>query len=208
MCAGTAALLVGGGPALARLGRAVPVTPPDGAQISELRPLLRWSLPAGERSVAVTIARAPATEGRGALSARAAVERRRVNGPDRATRPAGSLPAGRYWWQVETRDAAGERAFSRLRMFRIPVRLAVVDISTSAYAAGRPIAVHVAWRGNVRRATLTLRLVHAGRVVWSTMRSAPTSSLDGLSRTTFTVPPGVNPAPGRATFRVSLFAST
>lgn len=178
------------------------LAPADGATVRTSHPAFRWRLPAGRRSEAIYVTQSPLTTAQGS-PAGDVVERVVLRESDVRWRPTRPLPAGRYWWTVAARARqTSARAFSRPWTFLIPVRLRVLSIDSGR--SGRSVVVR--WTGNVERATVRLRVISAGRVLWTAARTETSRRLGSVVRTTFTLPTRVAAVPGRATFRVAVTA--
>jgi hypothetical protein len=186
----------------APLASPVPVSPADRATVRDGHPLFRWRLPEGMRAEAIYVMRSPRRTRAGAPSG-GVVERGALAARDLAWRPRRPLRAGRYWWVVAALDAqTSARSFSRMSTFLVPVELHVLSIVTEQ--SRRRVVVR--WRGNVERALLTLRVIEAGRVVWTSSQTGRSATYGAVVSTLFSVPERVAAMLGRATFRVAITA--
>jgi hypothetical protein len=161
LCVGFAALV---GAAFAA-SAATPVAPEPGA-VTSSHPVFAWTLSAGEESDTVHIASAPETTPEGEFhSENLVMTGAMVESASTTWSPREALFAGRYWWNVETRDADFARAFSAVREFSVApeVRPLSVRFSRSTYL--RQVAADLRWVTNVREVAIEVRFLRSNRLV-------------------------------------------
>jgi hypothetical protein len=183
---------------------ATPLVPLDGEQLTTSYPLFRWRLPSVELAHGVFVARSPETTLAGGFPTGNLAASRLLAAGDTSWRPTQALPAGRYWWLVETRDrftlAPRNSAPSA---FTIRLALRVVGIARQRMS---PPSVVVRWTANAARVRVTLQMVSAGRVVWTAARNIAHHPLGQVVATRFPVPPAFAGAFERSTFRAAVSA--
>jgi hypothetical protein len=170
----TAAWLCVVGAAASLAFAATPVTPQGGATTSS-HPVFTWTLAPDEESDAVHVANRPETTPAGEFHSENVVMTGAVDDATVTTwSPTEALFAGRYWWNVETRDADFMPAFSSVSEFTVApeIRLSAARLSRSRVL--RQITVDLRWVTNVREVTLELRLLRKGRAVGIVRRQAET----------------------------------
>jgi hypothetical protein len=190
----------------ATVASAVPrlLAPFDGAKVRSSFPVFRWTLPAGELAREIFVARLPRTGPDGGFPAGNVVASDTLAGDDERWVPKRPLWAGTYWWlvtsTVDSDTDLGTR-YSGVSGFTIPISLEVLRIS----GPNRRV-ITVRWRGNVRRAAITLRVLSRGRVVWSAVEPATSTAPGRAVATRFTVPVRYAGALAGATFSVGISA--
>lgn len=167
-------LCVVGAAASLALAAATPITPEHGATTSS-HPTFTWTLGPDEESDAVHIASNPATTFDGEFHSENVVTTGAVDdGAATTWSPTEPLFAGRYWWNVETRDADFMPAFSAVREFTVAPEIRLLAARLSRSRVLRQVSVDLRWVTNVPEVTLELRLLRKGRVVGLVRRRAET----------------------------------
>jgi hypothetical protein len=134
--------------------------------VTSSHPVFSWTLGPGEESDTVHIASAPDTTPDGEFHSENVVMTGGMIESDGTTwSPREPLFAGRYWWNVETRDTDFAPAFSPVREFSVApeVRLLSARLSRSTFV--RQVVVDVRWVTNARDVTIEIRFLRNRRSV-------------------------------------------
>jgi hypothetical protein len=189
LIAGTAVALAA--PVVA--GAATPVSPPNGATVGSVHPVLRWSLAPGEVSSAIESATSPATMVSGFypenIVARAALASSATDWS-----PGIVLFAGTYYWHVQTHDVRFFNFFwSAVSSFTVPVSLNIVSIRTLVYRALRGLTFRVNYSTDVRSQVVRVQVFRRGRQVWASSRTKtlPFPTDAGTEFFTWALPPRI-----------------
>lgn len=151
-----------------------PVAPEAGA-VTSSHPVFAWTLAAGEEADTVHIASAPETTHEGEFHSENVVMIGALVESNATTwSPREALFAGRYWWNVETRDPHFARAFSAAREFSVApeIRPLMVRLSRSTFL--RQVTVDLRWATNVREVAIEVRFLRRNRLVGHVRRRAET----------------------------------
>jgi hypothetical protein len=171
------------------LATATPVTPAPGAIVTSAHPRFTWTLPTGEWSQGLYIARKPAVTPEGRFYDQSIVQVGVVNAADREWTPSVPLYAGSYWWNVWSSDADSQVIFSTPAAFVIPVSLRLVGVKTKRYLSVHALDFEVRWTANVPRPLVRLRLLRGRKIVWKTSKTAyNTIGVPGSTRITWKRP--------------------
>jgi len=154
------------------LAAATPVTPAPGSTVTSARPQFTWTLPTGEWTQGLYIARKPAVTPEGRFYDQSIVQVGVVNAADREWTPSVPLYAGSYWWNVWSSDADSQVIFSAPAAFVIPVSLRLVGVKTKRYSSVHALDLDVRWTANVPRPLVRLRLVRGRKIVWKASKTA------------------------------------
>jgi hypothetical protein len=144
---------------------ATPLAPAPGATTSS-HPVFTWTLEPTEESDTVHVASRPETTPDGQFHSENVV----MTGPlvDSAATtwsPVEALFAGRYWWNIETRDADFLPVFSPVREFTVAPEVQLLSVRLSRSTFLRQISVDLRWVTNTHDVAVELRLLRRGRVV-------------------------------------------
>ncbi len=187
----------------AALAAATPVTPAPGATVTSAHPHFTWTLPAGEWSQGLYIARKPDVTPEGRFYDQAIVQVGVVVAGDREWTPSVPLYAGSYWWNVWSSDPVSQAIFSTPAAFAIPVSLTLVGVTSKRYLAVHALDFEVHWTANVTRPLVRLRLLRGRKILWKASKTAyNTIGVPGSTRFSWKRPTGLK----RGT-RLQLFAS-
>jgi hypothetical protein len=144
---------------------ASPVAPAPGATTSS-HPVFTWSLGPSEESDTVHIASRPDTTPEGQFHDENVVM---TGAPEEGTAtswsPVEALFAGRYWWNIETRDADFLPAFSPVREFTVAPEVRLLSVRLSRTTFLRQITVECRWVTNAHDVAIELRFLRKGRPV-------------------------------------------
>jgi hypothetical protein len=144
---------------------ATPLAPDSGA-ITSSHPVFSWTLDPGEESDTVHIASAPETTPDGEFHSENVVMTGAMVESDATTwSPTEALFAGRYWWNVETRDADFAPVFSAAREFSVAPEVRLLSARLSRSTLVRQVVVDVRWVTNASEVTLEIRFLRNGRSV-------------------------------------------
>ena len=99
----------------AALAAATPLTPAPGATITSAHPRFTWTLPTGESSQGLSIARKPNVTPEGRFYDQNIVQFGVVDAADREWTPSQLLFAGSYWWNVWSSNSSSYAVFSTPR---------------------------------------------------------------------------------------------
>ena len=144
---------------------ATPVAPAQGATTTS-HPVFTWSLAPTEESDTVHIASRPETTPDGEFHAENLVMTGAVVESAATTwSPADALFAGRYWWNVETRDADFMPAFSPVREFTVAPEVQLLSVRLSRSTFLRQVTVDLRWVTNAHDVAVEMRVLRKGRVV-------------------------------------------
>jgi hypothetical protein len=158
--------------AAAAFAAATPVTPAPGATVTNSRPHFTWTLPAGESSQGLYIAKNPDVNPEGRFYDQSIVQVGVVVAADREWTPTAPLYAGRYWWNVWSSSPASQVIFSPPSPFVIPTSLRLSGVRTKRYPSEHALALDVRWAANVQRPLVRLRLLRGRKTVWKASRTA------------------------------------
>ena len=176
--------------ATAALATATPVTPAPGATVTSAHPRFTWTLPTGEWSQGLYIARKPDVTPEGRFYDKSIVQVGVVVAADREWTPAAPLYAGSYWWNVWSSDPVSQVIFSTPAAFVIPVSLGLVGVKTTRYPSVHALDLEIRWSANVQRPLVRLRLLRGRKVVWKASRVAyNTIGVPGSTRFRWKRPP-------------------
>jgi hypothetical protein len=167
---------------------ATPLTPAPGALVARQPPLFTWAVPPDEEPVAIFVATRPETDASGGfpddnIRFQGAIgPDTRVWGPERGAGPAW---AGDYWWSVLTkrRGASIADIYSPPSPFTIPAMIRIArGLPFPVFRTFVPpsLEIRANWDSNVRRTTMTAKVFHRGRLLWS--RRATRASYDEIHR--------------------------
>lgn len=156
----------------AALAAATPLTPAPGATITSAHPHFTWTLPTGESSQGLYIARKPDVTPEGRFYDQNIVQFGVVDAADREWTPSQPLFAGRYWWNVWSSDSGSYAIFSTPAAITIPVSLTLVDVRTKRYPSVHALDLEVRWTANVPRPLVRLRLLRGRTIVWKASQTA------------------------------------
>ncbi|HSC51070.1 MAG TPA: hypothetical protein VLD16_12475 [Gaiellaceae bacterium] len=157
---------------VAALAAATPVTPAPGATITSAHPHFTWTLPTGESSQGLYIARKPDVTPEGRFYDQDIVQVGVVDAADRDWTASQPLFAGRYWWNVWSSNAGSYAVFSTPAAFTIPVALTLVGVTTKRYTSVHALDLDVRFRANVPRPLVRLRLLRGRKIVWKASTTA------------------------------------
>jgi hypothetical protein len=156
----------------AALAAATPVTPAPGATITSAQPRFTWTLPTGELSQGLYIARKPDVTPEGRFYDQNIVQFGVVDAADREWTATQPLFAGRYWWNLWTSSSSSYAVFSTPAPFTIPISLTLVDVKTKRYSSVHALDLDVRWRANVPQPLVRLRLLRGRKIVWKASTTA------------------------------------
>jgi hypothetical protein len=140
-------------------GAATPVAPAHGSTVGSSLPKLAWTLPPWEYSEAIVVADAPETLPDGEFPLERLVAIEPLPGDARTWTPPEPLPAGTYWWLVQSAASGGDiAARSAPAAFTIEPELGVESIGIVRDPSSRPTQIAVRWSGNVEAAQLVVRV--------------------------------------------------
>jgi len=145
------------------------VSPGNNSVVKTTHPMLRWTIPAGERPESIAIASSAATTPETGEFAREAQIELDILDPDETkwtpTRP---LPAGKYYWHVSSRQPDNpEHLWSPTWSFKVAPVVAFTLITAKGFSAGHTMLFSVKWRSNVRGTVFTARLYKGNRPVFT-----------------------------------------
>jgi hypothetical protein len=158
--------------ASAALAAATPLTPAPGATVTSAHPRFTWTLPTGESSQGLYIARKPDVTPEGRFYDQAIVQTGVVVAADREWTPSQPLFAGRYWWNVWSSNSSSYAVFSTPAAFTIPLSLTLVGVKTKGYSSVHALDLDVRWTANVPQLLVRLRLLHGRKIVWKASTTA------------------------------------
>jgi hypothetical protein len=158
--------------ATAALATATPVTPAPEATVTSAHPRFTWTLPTGEWSQGLYIAREPDVTPEGRFYDQNIVQTGVVVAADREWTPSVPLYAGSYWWNVWSSDPVSPVIFSTPAAFVIPVSLGLIDVKTKRYLPLHVLDLKVRWTANVQRPLVRLRLLRGPKIVWKASKTA------------------------------------
>jgi hypothetical protein len=151
----------------AALATAEPTTPPDGSVIDTSRPTFAWALAPGDESRTISVATLPEINPTGSFIRENTVLFAELDPEETTWQPEESLPAGRYFWHVETRNATSPGSpFSEITRFTIRPFVQLVGVTSRREPASDDLRIAIRWRSNARRVTVTATLDRAGTTVW------------------------------------------
>jgi hypothetical protein len=162
------ALALQSAPALA----AARLVTPTGGRATSSFPLLRWSLPKGEETEVVYIARRPTRAPTGEFVTANLEDTGPLSGRTQRYRSVNGLYSGRHYWLVATRDPDFNQHVSRVGRFRVVETLSVARLRTAPGAVPRRLDVRMRVRTNAPILSFTIRVVQGGRVVQVVTRRA------------------------------------
>ena len=175
--------------ATAALATATPLTPAPGATVRSARPHFTWTLPAGEWSQGLYLARKPEVTPAGRFYDQNIVQVGVVVAADREWTPSAPLYAGSYWWNVWSSSPVSQVLFSTPAPFLIPVSLGLVAVKRTRYVSLHALDLEVRWRANVPRPLVRLRLLRGRTTVWKASRTAyNTIGVPGSTRFSWKLP--------------------
>ncbi len=167
--AALAGLAVSGSAALAA---ATPLTPAPGATVTSAHPHFTWTLPTGESSQGLYIARKPDVTPEGRFYDQAIVQTGVVVAADREWTPSQPLFAGSYWWNVWSSNSSSFAVFSTPAAFTIPISLTLLGVMTKRYSSVHALDLDVRWTANVPQLLVRLRLLRGRKIVWKASTTA------------------------------------
>jgi hypothetical protein len=143
--------------ALTAWGTATPTSPTPGAVVRSSHPVFKWTLPPGESSDSIYIARKPDTTPEGKFYDENVVESDffRFSTDPREWSPTSPLYAGRRWWIVGSRNDDFDIFFSTPSEFTIAPFAKIVSVGVRRYAFLRNLDFVVRWRSNARQPIIT-----------------------------------------------------
>ena len=151
-------------------GAASPVSPASGAIVISSHPLFVWTVPAGEVSRTIQIARAPQTTPSGEFYSENVVTSDFFdNETTTQWSPTSQLYAGSYWWSVGTRNDDFDYSYSPPRAFRIPVvaRITSVRLKKTTYDFfADELEIIVRWASNTKVAVVTASITRGKRLLY------------------------------------------
>ena len=176
----------------AALAAATPVTPAPGATVTSAHPHFTWTLPTGEWSQGLYIARKPDVTPEGRFYDQSIVQVGVVVAADREWTPSVPLYAGNYWWNVWSSDPVSQAIFSTPAAFAIPVSLTLNGVTSKRYVAVHALDLDVRWTANVPQLLVRLRLLRGRKIVWKASKTAyNTIGVPGSTRFSWKRPTGL-----------------
>lgn len=173
-------LLIAGALAIAAGAQAAatPVSPANGAVILSSHPLFVWSVPVGEVSRTIQIARSPQTTPSGKFFDENVVTTDFFDN-EATTRwsPTSQLYAGSYWWSVGTRNEDYDSFYSFPWAFKIPAIARITSIRfrrTSYTFFTDELDTTVRWTSNTRNVSVTVNIARLGRRLYRARQNAST----------------------------------
>ncbi len=150
--------------------RAKLVTPVSGRMVTTY-PLLKWSLPKGERNEVVYVARKPARADSGEFVTDNLEDTAPMTGRAGSHRTANGLYAGTHYWMVVSRNADFEQRYSPTGRFKVAPSLSVTRARLTRGATSGSADVRMRLKTNGRTLRITVRVVQGGKVVQTFARS-------------------------------------
>lgn len=150
-----------------------PVSPADGAIVRSAHPILRWELPANERSEEISVASKPDTTPEGRFFSENVVTSDfflSTQDP-REWAPTSALYAGRYWWIVGSEERECCQSYLSTPVgFTIPAEARIVGLRIrrqNYFFLPDELDVDVYWRTNVERPIAEVSVTtFRGRRLW------------------------------------------
>ena len=147
---------------------------PDPGATTSSHPVFTWALGPGEESDSVHIANQPDTTPDGEFHSENVVAIGNAE-PDSTTwSPTDPLFAGRYWWNVETRDADFAPSFSPVRDFTVATEIRLLSVRFARYTVGRHVRIDLRWVTNAHDVVVEVRFLRRGRTVGLVRRQGET----------------------------------
>ena len=166
-----------------------PLAPPAGSIVRSAHPVLRWELPANERSEAVYIAKAPDTTPQGTFYSENVVTSDFFgSGDPREWAPERALYAGHYWWMVQSED---RDAFATYRSapidFTIPVslRFTTVRLQRQSGFLFREVDVTAHWTANLEEVQVEASVLRGRTRLWTARETEEFVSIGTVEDTDF-----------------------
>ena len=147
-------------------------SPAPGATVTSAHPHFTWTLPTGESSQGLYIARKPDVTPEGRFYDQAIVQTGVVVAADREWTPSQPLFAGSYWWNVWSSNSSSYAVFSTPAAFTIPISLTLVGVKTKRYSSVHALDLDVRWTANVPQLLVRLRLLRGRKIVWKASTTA------------------------------------
>ncbi len=135
-------------------------------------PLLRWTLPKGERNEVVYIARKPARAASGEFVTENLDDTAPMTGRAGSHRTTNGLYAGTHYWLVVTRNADFEQQYSRIGRFRVAPSLSVTRARLTPGATAGSADFRMRLKTNARSLRVTIKVVQGGKVVQTFARTS------------------------------------
>jgi hypothetical protein len=151
-------------------GTGTPSSPSSGAVLHTSHPVFKWTLPPGESSDSIYIARKPDTTPEGKFYDENVVESDffRFSTDPREWSPTSPLYAGRRWWIVGSRNEDFDTFFSTPSEFTIAPFAKIVSVGVRRFAFLRNLDFVVRWRSNARQPIVSASIsTLSGRRRWS-----------------------------------------
>ena len=145
---------------------------PVGGRVVTTYPLLRWTLPKGERNEVVYIARKPARAASGEFVTENLDDTAPMTGRAGSHRTTNGLYAGTHYWLVVTRNADFEQQYSRIGRFRVAPSLSVTRARLTPGATAGSADFRMRLKTNARTLRVTVKVVQGGKVVQTFARTS------------------------------------
>jgi hypothetical protein len=151
------------------LAAATPVTPQPGAFIDPpSRPVFSWTLPANEKSDALSVAGKPNTTSDGTFVEANVVRAHSFTNGETTWSPSAPLYAGRYWWLVSSHDrTTSQRYHSAPRDFTIGLSFESDSSTVRRSLVQHWLRLTPHWRGNMHAVKIKVSLVLGNRIIWT-----------------------------------------
>jgi hypothetical protein len=145
---------------------------PVGGRLVGTYPLLKWTLPKGEKNEVVYIARKPARADTGEFATENLEDTAPMTGRAASHRTTNGLYAGTHYWLVVSRNADFEQRYSKVGRFRVAPSLSVTRARVTPGATSGTADFRMRLKANSRSLRVTIRVVQGGKVVQTFARSS------------------------------------
>ena len=160
-----------------------PVSPAPGAKVKNKRPTFSWAIPAGEVPTVLAISKKAAMDDDGFVDNEIFDL---LDDTDTSHKIDRSLPAGKYFWAVKSQiPSPFETFWTAPQQFKILPKAKIRKPKISRFVAIDQASITVAWVGNLKPATVKIRILHGKRKLFSDKEKIAFASVDRLNRAFF-----------------------
>ncbi len=140
-------------------------SPRSGGRLVGTYPLLKWTLPKGEKNEVVYIARKPARADTGEFATENLEDTAPMTGRAGSHRTTNGLYVGTHYWMVVSRNADFEQRYSKIGRFKVAPSLSVTRARLTPGATSGTADFRMRLKANSRSLRVTIRVVQGGKVV-------------------------------------------
>jgi hypothetical protein len=145
---------------------------PVGGRLVGTYPLLKWTLPKGEKNEVVYIASKPQRAAAGEFATDNLEDTAPMTGRAGSHRTTNGLYVGTHYWLVVSRNGDFEQRYSKVGRFKVAPSLSVTRARLTPGATAGSADFRMRLKANSRSLRVTIKVVQGGKVVQTFARSS------------------------------------